>query len=283
MLRGTLTLLTVLVIFSPAFCQSLKGKSWIPKADTAYEHEEYGKAAELYTRIIDANRRKGGSFRDRSVYNFIYKRAVCYYSTEEYEKALADVAIFEPEFPRSAQPKILKAFIYRELDDRDLQLENLNAAMTLQAPKADFLKWRGMLQIQGKNYSKAYRDLMRAKSMEDDSELEAYLGMYYHGTGDPDSAFLSFNKAIELNPTYLSAYLYAGSVAMEAGDYSIALNYIDLGLRIEPKNPDLMFYRGVALVESNRIDEGCRCLNRAFYSGADDAGDYLQQYCFGGN
>ena len=119
--------------------------------------------------------------------------------------------------------------------------------------------------------------------MEDDSELEAYLGMYYHGTGDPDSAFLSFNKAIELNPTYLSAYLYAGSVAMEAGDYSIALNYIDLGLRIEPKNPDLMFYRGVALVESNRIDEGCRCLNRAFYSGADDAGDYLQQYCFGGN
>jgi tetratricopeptide (TPR) repeat protein len=283
MFRVTLTLLTVLVIFSPAFCQSLKGKSWIPKADTLYEHEEYSKAAELYTRIIDANRRREGSYRDRSVYNFIYKRAVCYYSIDEYEKALADVAIFEPEFPRSAQPKILKAFIYRELDDRDKQLENLNAAMALQAPKADFLKWRGLLEIQSKDYSKAYQDLKRAKSMDDDSEVEAYLGMYYYGIGDRDSAFLSFNKAIELNPAYLSTYLYAGSVAMEVGEYPKALEYLDLGLRMEPKNPDLLFYRGIALVESNQIDEGCRCLNRAFYSGADDAGDYLQQYCFGSN
>jgi tetratricopeptide (TPR) repeat protein len=283
MIRGTLTLLLVLVIFSGG-CQTLKGKSWIPKADTLYEHEEYAKAAELYTKIIDANRKKNGSFRDRSVYNFVYKRAVCYYSTEEFGKALADVAIFEPQFPRMPQPKILKAFIYRELDDRDKQLENLNAVMSLQAtPKADFLKWRGLLEIQGKDYINAYNDLLKAKSLEHDSEVETYLGLYYHNTGDRDSTYLSFNKAIELNPAHLSAYLYAGSVAMEAGEYSQALEYLDLGLRMDPKNPNLLFYRGVALIETSRIDEGCRCLNRAFYNGVDDAGDYLQQYCFGSN
>lgn len=283
MLRGVLTLSLVLMVF-PGVGQSLKGKSWISKADTLYEHDEFAKAAELYTRIIDANRKKDGTYRDRSVYNFIYKRAVCYYSTGEFEKSLADLAIFEPQFPRMPQPKILKAFIYRELDDHDKQLENLNAAMSLQAThKADFLKWRGLLEIQGKDYSNAYQDLIKAKAMEDDSEVESYLGMYYYNTGNHDSAFLSFNKAIELNPAYLSTYLYAGSVAMEAGEYSQALGYVDLGLRMEPKNPDLLFYRGVALIETHRIDEGCRCLNRAFYSGADDAGEYLEEYCFGTN
>jgi hypothetical protein len=27
--------------------------------------------------------------------------------------------------------------------------------------------------------------------------------------------------------------------------------------------------------------EGCRCLRKAFYSGMDDASDYLTEYCFG--
>jgi hypothetical protein len=37
----------------------------------------------------------------------------------------------------------------------------------------------------------------------------------------------------------------------------------------------------VALVEMEKLEEGCKCLNRAFYAGMDDAGDYLEAHCFG--
>ena len=66
-----------------------------------------------------------------------------------------------------------------------------------------------------------------------------------------------------------------------SGDYLLSLEYLNLALRIDGKSPDVMFYKGVALVELKQMEEGCRCLNRAFYNGADNAGDYLAQYCFG--
>ncbi len=264
----------------PGFSQSAKWKAAEAEADTLYEHREYGDAAKRYTRILKANTTKEGKFKDRSLFSMLYKRAVCYYSTQEYQKALADLALFAPEFPNAPQPKLLKAFIYRELDDVDNQLANLKEAMDLQSPNPDFLKWRGLLYIQKKNYKDALTDLLSAKQFEDDTEVETYLGLCYFNRDEPDSAFMSFDKAIELDPTFLAPYLYASSMALQLENYTLSLEYANLALRWEGKNKEALFYKGVALVESDRLDEGCRCLNRSFYAGFDDAGDYLSEYCF---
>ena len=42
----------------------------------------------------------------------------------------------------------------------------------------------------------------------------------------------------------------------------------------------LLFYKGIALVESDQKIEGCRCLTKAFNLGIDDVGDYLKEYCY---
>jgi tetratricopeptide (TPR) repeat protein len=261
--------------------QSKKHLAWTVEADTLYNRGDYAGAAKLYTKVLDANPPKNGKYSARSFYGILYRRAVCYYSTEQFDKALADLEVFEPQFPLSPQPKLLKAFIYRELGDTDKQLENLSAAMGSQPSNPDFLKWRGMLLVQKNRYAEAQRDLMEVRALADDAEVETYLGLCYHHKGDLDSAYLSFNKAIELNPTYLGAYLYAGSTALISEDYPLSLEYLNLALRIDGKNPDVLFYKGVALAELKQMDEACRCLNRAFYGGADGAGDYLAQYCFG--
>lgn len=262
------------------FAQSKKLKSVIAQADTLYAHEDYAAAAGMYSKILEANPPKNGKFEDRSMYGILYKRAVSYYSIREFEKALNDLKLFEPQYPKSPQPKLLKAFIYRELNDKDKQLENLNAAMSLQPANPDFLKWRGLLYIQKDNFLEAKKDLQEARLFEDDAELETYLGLCYHHEGKNDSTYMSFNQAIELNPFFLGAYLYAGSTALEDGNYTLGLEYIDLGLRLDGKNPDALYYRGVALLELNRLDEACSCFNRAFYAGSDDAADYLEEYCF---
>ena len=67
---------------------------------------------------------------------------------------------------------------------------------------------------------------------------------------------------------------------MEGGDNYTGLKYINLALRLDPKNKQALFYKGAALIELEKIDEGCSCLNRAFYAGMDEAGDYLKEYCF---
>lgn len=261
--------------------QNKKHIAWSVEGDTLYNRGDYAGAAALYTKVLDANPPKNGKYADRGFYGILYRRAVCYYSTEQFDKALADLEVFEPQYPRSPQPKILKAFIYRELDDLDKQLENLDAAMALQPPNPDFLKWRGMLKLQKEKFSEAKSDLVAARSVQDDGEVESYLGMCYNRTGQPDSAYMCFNKAIELNPMFIPVYLYAASSAIQEGDYALSLEYLNLALRLDSKHVAALFYKGVALIEMKQVDEGCRCLNRAFYAGSDDAGDYLAQYCFG--
>lgn len=281
MIRKSIGFFVVLIVISSSsVAQSKKWKSVLAEADTLYEHEEYSAAAIRYTKILDGNPPKDGRFNDRYLYGVVYKRAVSYYSIHEFDKALADLAIFEPQYPRSPQPKILKAFIYRELDDRDKQLENLTAAMALQPPNPDFLKWRGLIYLQKDKTPEAKADLQEALKFGEDPELATYLGLCYHHEGQLDSAYQYFNRAIELNPFYVGVYLYAGSAAVQDGDYERALVYLDLGLRVDGKNPDALYYKGVALMELNRQDEACQYFNRAFYAGSDDAADYLEEYCF---
>jgi hypothetical protein len=55
---------------------------------------------------------------------------------------------------------------------------------------------------------------------------------------------------------------------------------VDIGLRLEPGDQQLLFYKGVALAETEKLDEGCRILSNLFYAGVDQAGDYLKQYCY---
>lgn len=285
MTRRTIRLAFVFLVVPFSFAFSQKAKSpkwtaWAAEADTLYNSEEYAAAVKLYTKVLDANPMKEGTYEDRSLYSYVYRRAVSYYSLQQFDKALADVDVFESQFPKSPQPKLLKAFIYRERDDVDNQLLYLSQAIDLQPPNPDFLKWRGLLLIQKEHYADALSDLKEARGYGDDGEVETYLGLCYYHTEDPDSAILSFNRAIELNPMHIPTYLYAGSVALEAGDFALCLEYIDLALRIDSKSPEALYYKGVALVELNRLDEGCRCLNRAFYSGFDDAAGYLKEYCF---
>jgi len=283
MTRKTLPglLVFLLAISTGLHAQSKKHMAWTVEGDTLYNRGEYAGAIALYTKVLDANKPKSGKYTDRGFYGILYRRAVSYYRLDQFDKALADLAVFEPEYPRSPQPKLLKAFIYRELDDEDKQLENLEAAMALQAPNPDFLKWRGLLKLRKDHVEDAKKDLIAARSMEDDAEVESYLGLCYRETGQADSAFISFNKAIELSPTWISVYLYAGSAALQDGDYELSIEYLDLALRLDSKQSDALFYKGVALIEMKRMEEGCRCLNRAFYGGSDDAGDYLSEYCFG--
>ena len=218
--------------------------------------------------------------KDKAVYRAVYKRAVCYYSVGEFANALKDLDVFIPKYSDVPQAKLLKAFIYRELGDNEKQLANLSAAMEVQPPSADLLKWRGLLYLQSDAFPLSKKDLILARVLGDDPEVETYLGLTYYNLHQKDSAFLSFDKAIELDANYLPAYLYAGSVCIDDGEYAKGLQYVDLALRVDPKNKDALFYKGIALVELKRTDEGCSCLNRAFYAGMDDAADYLKEFCF---
>ncbi len=244
-------------------------------ADTLMGRQEYEGAIKLYSKIIAAT-----GLKEKSQFKPLYKRAVAYYSLEESDSALTDMNRFIAEFPEVPQARILRALIYRQLQQVDNQLIDLEKAMSIQTDNVELLRWHATLLLEKNQYEKAKADLLHVKTYQDDAELETNLGMVYYSLGSFDSALVCLNSAIELDVMYPASYVYAGSFCLQEGKFQLALEYLNLGLRIDPSSVAAMFYKGVALVELNKTDEGCSCLRKAFEAGEDDAAGYLKEYCY---
>jgi tetratricopeptide (TPR) repeat protein len=277
MLRGLFLFVFFLSFFIAAFGQDEPARwgKWETEADTLMKHQDFAGAASLYSRIIDQCK-----FKEKKEYRFVYKRAVCYYSGDHFDSALVDVNRFVPEFPENSQALILRALIYRQKGDVDNQLSDLQKAIDLRGPSTQLIRWRGSLLVEKSEFKAAKKDLEEVKLIQDDAELETNLGYIYYSLGSLDSALICVNKAIVLDVNYSPSYLYAGSFCLQEENFDLALKYLNLALRIEPTNRSALFYKGVALVELEKTDEGCRCLRKAFDAGEEDASGYLKQYCF---
>ena len=273
---GRLSILLFLMAMSVmAISQNEEWRAWEIEADTLFNRQDFEEASVLYTKIIDASK-----LQDKSIYPSIYKRAVCSYSLGNFEKAIQDLDIFIPAFPEVHRAKLLRAFVYRELGDDERQLIDLNSVLDAQPGDPDILRMRASVYLQQKEFQKAKEDLIIVRQLAEDSETEVYLGLAHYNLGSLDSALISMNKSIEMDATYMPAYLYAGSFCLQEEQYELGLKYLNLALRLEPKNNSALFYKGIALVELKRVEDGCRCLAKAFYNGEDDAGGYLEQYCY---
>jgi tetratricopeptide (TPR) repeat protein len=272
----TLSLFLFLVFASSAAAQNEKWEKWETEGDTLAAQGRYAEAVKLYTKVVEAS-----GLKERTGYSSLYKRAITYYSMSEFNLALSDLNKFIKAYPDFPQARLLRALVHKELGNEEDQLKDLEEALQSQPGNAMLLKWRASIYIENDKYELAKKDALLARLLGDDAETEMYLGIAYYNLGDADSAFYCMDQAIGQDATLLPPYLYAGTFGLELEDFERALKYLDLALMLDPRNPSALFYKGIALAELNRLEEGCRCLRKAFYSGMDDASEYLTEYCFG--
>jgi len=260
---------------SAVFSQHAKWKTLEIEADTLMAHEDYEAALVHYNQSIEAS-----GLKDEKSYFSLYKRSICFYSLSQFENALQDIDRFIKLQPDMAQAKLLRAYIGRDLQNNEVQLSALGELLILDPKNIDLLKWRATAFVESGQYAEARRDIVVAKRIHNDPELETYHGMSFYYQEQPDSAILYFDKAIALDNTYITSYLYAGSLSLDQEAYDLALSYLNKGLQLDQHNLTLQFYKGIALVEKTNTIEGCRCLRKAFAGGVDDAGGYLKEFCY---
>ncbi|MBL0740202.1 tetratricopeptide repeat protein [Chryseolinea sp. Jin1] len=245
------------------------------QADTLMGKEDYAGALALYDKIVQASK-----FKSPDDYKVYYKRAFSHYGLEHYAEALKDVNQYLEKFPDD-QAKLLRTYINQGLGNTEAQLEDLNAFLAANPANTDLLRWRASVLMEAERYDDARRDIRQLMAYQPGPELKSYLGLCYFYEHNIDSALATFDEVIASNPEIVQTYLYAGSLCLDEEQYDAALFYIDKGLKQEPSNNTLLFYRGIALVEKDNVKDGCRCLSKAFAAGLDDAGQYLKQYCYG--
>jgi len=271
----TILLLLVSVLGVHAQTASAKWKVVEIEGDTLLNREDFKGALECYNKAIELSKLK-----DTESKALLFKRAICYYSLGDFQKALDDLGVFIPLYPAFPRAKLLRAFIHRELEDTEAQLTDINELLEINQSNPDLLKWRASLYMELDKFADAKNELLGIQKLTNNEEIETQLGFSYYNLDQPDSALLHFESALSINGGYIPAYLYTSSLCLEQEAYDMALTYIDLGLRLDPKNSSFIFYKGIALVETEKVVEGCRLLAKVFYAGFDQAGDYLKQNCY---
>lgn len=269
----------LLILISPFFLAAQTDKSKngasMAQADTLLAREDFTGALAIYNKVLDKS--KTLSDEEFSAY---YKRAFCYYGLEQYDQALKDINQYIQKKPED-QAKLLRAYINQELGNYEDQLKDLNEFITAHPENLELVQWRASVLMEMENYKDAQKDIRQILKVQNSPELKSYLGLTYYYLNDPDSALMIFDEVIAMDPNHMQTYLYATSLSLEQDAYELALRYVEQGLKKDPTNNTLLFYKGIALVETEKVTEGCRCLAKAFAAGFDDAGDYLKSYCYG--
>ena len=245
------------------------------EADTLMGQQDYAGALSLYNKIIEKEKPE-----TEEAYQLYYKRAVCHYGLQNFEEALKDINRVIEKYPQP-QAKLLRAYIYQELEDYEAQLEDLNELLALNPDNTEMLQWRASVLMESGKYAEAQKDIRRLLQEQSSPDLKSYLGLTYYYLSNPDSALIIFDEAIKETPNFVQSYLYAASLCLDEEAYELALTYINKGLQAEPSNPTFLFYKGIALVETDQEKEGCRCLTKAFNAGIDDVAEYLKAFCYG--
>jgi len=85
----------------------------------------------------------------------------------------------------------------------------------------------------------------------------------YRHEGDLDRALAEFERVIDTNPLMTVAYLGAGDIYREKGDFVAAEQRYAAAAKIEPRNFDAQFYHGLTLQLLDRVQEAIRAYLRA--------------------
>ena len=190
------------------------------EADTLVGRQDYAGALTLYNKIIEKSKPN-----TEQEYQLYYKRAVCYYGLENFQEALIDINRVIEKYP-TPQSKLLRAYIYQELEDYDAQLADLNELVSLNPDSPELLQWRASVFMEAEKYEEAQKDIRKLLSYQSGPELKSYLGLTYYYLDNPDSAMVLFDEAIAEAPEYTQpTYMLLRLLDEEA--YELALTYID--------------------------------------------------------
>tara|TARA_B100000959_G_scaffold176256_1_gene184542 strand:- start:429 stop:1616 length:1188 start_codon:yes stop_codon:yes gene_type:complete len=115
-------------------------------------------------------------------------------------------------------------------------------------------KYQGAWFNMGTNYLRQNKTPQAIYSYNNEMETHptaqtmVQIGKAYSELGKPDSAFISFEKAIHLNRVFAPAYMRLSHLKKDAGDINEAITYAKKGMEIDPDNIDYKYFMGSLLL-----------------------------------
>ncbi|MFN0048563.1 MAG: tetratricopeptide repeat protein [Cytophagales bacterium] len=114
-------------------------------------------------------------------------------------------------------------------------------------PHNDYISLAADIYFSTNNFTKALNYLDRATAENPDSPFLFYKkGVIYESKGDTINAIKNYNKSIELNPSFIDAYIKWADLETKRGNFSTVRKYLINALRFDSLNSNLYFHLALA-------------------------------------
>lgn len=102
-----------------------------------------------------------------------------------------------------------------------------------------------------------------AKRLYHDEMLYFDYGMYYYQLEDYYNALINFEKAIQINPSFVAANIYAGTMSYDLRDLKRSIYHLESANYLMPENPEILLYLGKANKDLMNYPQAEEALNLA--------------------
>ena len=177
------------------------------------------------------------------------------YERGAYEMALALSDSAEQYAPDLADVHFLRGVVYTQLNQLHIAEAAYDVVLELDPvyPGARYNK--GLNAFRRGKLRDAITYYQAEREIEESANLMLELGRAYAKLGEPDSARLAYERALALDSTHATVYMWLGQLYEELGEFDQALTYSQAGLRLRPDDLDYKYIIGSLLFRSGQIDE----------------------------
>ena len=124
------------------------------------------------------------------------------------------------------------------------------------------------------------------------SDLKRYLDIYPQNiaalslagkveakSGDNLKALEYFSKNLKLHPNDPECYIDRANSYFVSRSWDMAINDYSMSLDLKPGNSDVWLNKGIALLNSGKVDDACHDFRRSFRLGNKRVTDYISRNC----
>ncbi|MEZ5978341.1 MAG: tetratricopeptide repeat protein [Planctomycetota bacterium] len=140
--------------------------------------------------------------------------------------------------------------------DFDRAAESFAMALSIRPDDPDALFHLGLLKFKTADFREARARLDRAAELRpNDAEYLLWAARAAAETDDRERARTLAQRCVELDAASAEPLVLLGNLARREGDFAAALGHLDAATRIAPKDPNVLFEHGLALLGAGRRDD----------------------------
>ncbi len=177
------------------------------------------------------------------------------YERGSYTLALAMTDSAEQHAPNLADLHFLRGNVYMQLNQLRIAQAAYEKVMEVD-PKYGGARFNlGLIAHRQDQLRDAIDWFKKEEEIEEQSNVSLELGRAYARLGEPDSARMAYERAIELDSSNSTALMWLGQLYEELGEMDKALEVSKAGLEIRPDDPDYQYVVGSLLFRLGEVDE----------------------------